>query len=58
MIRKIQKLIKYTLLYIFSCDFTDTLEDLVKPFLDVKSLSYDYKLVLILSFSKFIFTLQ
>jgi len=24
------------------CDFTDTLEDLVKPFLDVKSLSYDY----------------
>lgn len=47
MIRKIQKLIKYTLLYIFSCDFTDTLEDLVKPFLDVKSLSYDYKLVLI-----------
>jgi len=26
------------------CDFTDTLEDLVKPFIDVKSLSYDYNL--------------
>jgi len=29
------------------CEFTDSLEDLIKPFLDVKSLLYDYKLVLL-----------